>query len=302
MPARPINGYVIALLSSLFFAATSPLVKLLQVTYRVPSLPLALWREIICMAVIGMSIMILRPQLFRVSRAMLLRLLVAGFLGVGGFHLFWTLSIGFNGVALAVVMVYLYTTFSSIALAVLYRNPVTRWQVLALLLSTIGCVLAVKAYDLDVLRLSWLGLLIGLGSALMQTGYVVGTQRAVQSVNIWTSLFYLFLGASVALLLVNVVVAAGEIAAVPGWQAWVLIALLATIPTIGGYAFFNLGMRYLPGNVVGLIGVTELVWASAISYFLNGETLQPVQVFGCALVLLSTVLANLGSKSQTAPA
>jgi DME family drug/metabolite transporter len=71
------------------------------------------------------------------------------------------------------------------------------------------------------------------------------------------------------------------------------IAFLGIGPTLGGYGLFNLALRYIPGQVAGLITVMEVPISALIVFLLLGDTLEPPQLAGMVLVLIATVLPNL---------
>ena len=101
-----------------------------------------------------------------------------------------------------------------------------------------------------------------------------------------------------SLLLMALAFAPDQVRGANSLEEWGIIAFLAIVPTLGGYAFFTLALRYIPGTIAGLISVTELLWASILAYLLLGETLQPLQWAGCGLVLLASLLANVQSSQK----
>jgi len=74
-------------------------------------------------------------------------------------------SVKLAGSALAVLTISCYGVFLSLWGMLIYREPLTRVNVIGLILSTLGVYLLVPNFDLN--SLSTLGILIGLGSALI---------------------------------------------------------------------------------------------------------------------------------------
>ena len=78
-----------------------------------------------------------------------------------------------------IVLIYTFPSFVTIGAWLLFGERPTRAQVAALVVSLAGCVLLARAYDPAVLRVSWLGLLVGLSTGLTHAGYVLFSQRSV---------------------------------------------------------------------------------------------------------------------------
>jgi drug/metabolite transporter (DMT)-like permease len=140
----------------------------------------------------------------------------------------------------------------------LFREPIRRAHIAALALALLGCALVVRAYDPAVLRVSWLGALIGLLTGITHAGYVLFSQRAVRSHSPWVSLAYTMLFGALALLALNMILAPRQIFAIgPSAGPWLLLLALALGPTLGGYALFTAALRHIPGRVASLIAVVE---------------------------------------------
>src|SRR6266508_3003132 len=60
-------------------------------------------------------------------------------------------------------------------------------------LALLGCALLVRAYDPAVFQVSWLGTLVGLATGITHAGYVLYSQRSVESRSPWTSMTYTML-------------------------------------------------------------------------------------------------------------
>jgi drug/metabolite transporter (DMT)-like permease len=291
------RGYAISLLAALSWAFTSPGISYL-IRENVPSLSIALWRDVIVALAVFVVFAIIRPAALRVPRRTLAGLAIAGVVSIGLYHVLWVYSVKLNGPPIAVVLVYTYNAFVALGARLFFNEPFKRMHLLALAISLTGLVFAVKAYDPNTWTTSWFGALIGVVSAIAQTVYVLFNQRFIKSVNPLVSLGYQMGFGALAIAVLMLTVAPGELSAGMSAQHWIIMALLAVGPTLGGYGFFNLAMRFIPGKIAGLISVLEVPFAAAITWFAFGETLTLPQYFGMLLVLASTVLANGTAESS----
>ncbi len=294
MPSRTRLGYPLTLIAAVVWAATSPGIKFLLDTYGVPPLTVALWRDVFMGAACLLGLLALRPALLKVSLRDLRGFGLTGAISIGLYHALWVYSIQLNGAAVAIVLIYTFPTFVTLGSWLFFRERIGWQQVLALAVSLVGCGLLARAYDPAVLRVSWVGTLVGLATGLTHAGYVLFSQRAVGRYSPWTSLTYTVLFGSLTLLLLSAAVAPGDIMAVGSTPApWLVLLALAVGPTLGGYAIFTAALRYIPARVASLVAVAEAPISTGIAVLLLGERLEPLQLLGMALILGAIGLPHL---------
>ena len=296
MNRRRLNGYVISVLAAASWAGTAPGISYLQ-RLNVPSLAIAFWRDVF-VALAVFAIFAFRPAQLRVSRQTMLGLLISGAVSIGLYHVLWVYSVRMNGPAIAVVLVYTYNAFTALGARLLFKEPMRRLQTLALVISLAGLVLVVRAYDSSTWAATWQGALIGVVSALLQTVYVLYNQRFIKSVNPLVSLGYQMAFGAVVIGVLIMLFDPPQMLGIGAAQNWLLLAIRGFGPTLGGYGFFNLAMRYVPGKVAGLISVLEVPFAALLSWILFRDTLVLPQYVGMTLVLAASVLANVGGSDS----
>ena len=298
------TGYIITIMAALIWASTSPGIKYLLETHHVPALAIAFWRDAFIAVACFAALLVFRPALLRVSARELRGMAIIGAISIGIYHSLWVFSIVLNGASIAVVMIYTFPTFVTLGAWLLFGERI-RWpQVLALGLALLGCALLVRAYDPAVLRISWLGTLVGLGTGICHAGYVLFSQRSVETRSPWTSLAYTMLFG--ALMLLALWMASGALGLSEAAQAssvfravgdssaaWLTLLVLALGPTLGGYALFTIALRYLPGRVASVVVMLEAPASVLISVALLGERLEWPQIIGIALILAGACLPAL---------
>jgi drug/metabolite transporter (DMT)-like permease len=286
-------GYALSLAAPLIWATTSVLIKYL-LDQGAPRLAIAFWRDaFIAMACLA-CLAALRPRSLRLGRSELRGFAVVGAISVGVYHALWVTSIALNGAAVATVLIYTFPAFVTLGAWLLFREPIRRAQIAALVLALLGCALVVRAYDPAVLRVSWLGALVGLFTGMTHAGYVLFSQRAVQSHSPWVSLAYTMLFGSLALLALNLVLAPDQLFAVGASAGpWLLLLALALGPTLGGYVLFTAALRHIPGRIASLIAVVEAPAAALLAALTLGERLEWPQLLGLALILGAIGLPRL---------
>ncbi len=293
------KGYALSLLAALAWAGTAPGLAYLLKTYAVPSLTLALWRDIFATAACLLGLTLLRPALLRVRREDLGWLALTGVISIGVYHALWLWSVLLNGAAVAVVLIYLYPAFVTIGGKLLFGERVGRAHSAGIALAVIGCALVVRVYDPAVFRLNWLGAAIGVLTAITHSVYVLSSQRAVSSYSPWTTLTYTMLFGSLTLAVMALLIAPTQLLAIGTTPTpWLIAAGLAIGPTLGGYALFTMALKHIPGRTAGLIAVIEAPIGTLIAVVLLGERLEWQQVAGIALILGAIALPQLGSLAR----
>lgn len=299
------TGLILCTIAAVVWAGTAPGIKYLLDVYHVPGVTLAFWRDVfVTIAVMGILLVRNRAAL-RVSRADFTPLALLGVVSIGIYHALWIWSVSLNGAAIAVVLIYLFPTFVTIGARFMFGEQLRTVQVIGLLLSLIGMGLLVKLYDPEQIKLNWLGIVVGLTTAVLQAFYVLYTQKAVRTVNPWASLGITMATGSLTLLamLIAAPLVVGQ-AAAPGifaigdLTAWLILLALAIGPTLGGYALFNLSLQHIPASTGGLILVLEAPVASAIAILFLGEQLMALQYVGMTLIFVSILLPTLTKKAD----
>jgi DME family drug/metabolite transporter len=305
-PPLPRVGYALSLAAPLVWATTSILIKYL-LDLGVPRLALAFWRDAFIALTCLAGLFVLRPRLLRVGWRDLRGFALVGAISVGIYHALWVTSIALNGAAVATVLIYTFPTFVTIGAWLIFHEPIRRPQIAALALALLGCALVVRAYDPAVLRVSWAGALVGLSTGMAHAGYVLFSQRAVQTHSPWTSLTFTMLFGALALLIMTVVLAPWVVTDGPPYRifvtgmtplAWLVLLALALGPTLGGYALFTAALRHIPGRIASLIAVVEAPTSALLAALFLRELLEWPQLLGLALILGAIGLPRLMSERR----
>ena len=278
---RPV-GYPLVLLSAFLFAAGGNVVKAL---FKLGYSPLVLAQLRIWSAFLGLffSLLVIRPALLRVDRRELPALAIFGGVGLAGVQLSYYLTIARINIAVALLVQYLglvaVTVFERYHRRQAVGTPV--WAALAMVL--IGAFFAVGAYQPALLRVNLPGVMLGLVSAGFFAFYILRASTLARRLNTWTVLLYGF-GAGTVL--------------------WAVMALLGLVGTLLAHGLFVMALRTVRPSTAGIIATAEPVFAGLIAYLVLGDRLQPLQIFGAAVIVAGIIAVQAGSRDAavTAPA
>lgn len=310
MPTRPSTqkmdlgrGYPLALASAAILATTAIFIRYLTLTYEIPALVLAAWRDGFVALTLLLVLGILRPGLLLVGRQHL-RFLITYGLVLAVFNALWTQSVVLNGAAVSTVLAYCSAGFTAILARLLLNERLDSIKILSVIFSLSGSVLVANALDPLAWSANTSGILVGIFSGLCYAAYsLMGRSAAQRGMNSWTTVLYTFGFATLFLVTFNLL--PGDI--FPGtasspvdflWlgqarQGWIILFLLAAGPTVLGFGLYNKSMTYLPSSVANIILTLEPVFTTILAYFLFGETLSYLQIGGGILILGGVLLLRL---------
>ncbi len=297
------RGYTFALLGALFLSTTSIFIRYMTLTYQIPALVLAFWRNVFVIASLIPILLVLNKSLLKIKKSHLKFLIIYGFI-VAIFNSFWTLSVSINGAAVATVLVYCSAGFTVILGWWLLHERLTWIKVVAVILSLGGCVLVAEAYQPEMWNTNLAGILTGILSGLSYASYsLMGRSSSQKGLSPWTTLLYSFGFAGVFLLLFNLipgdfligkaVVASDLMWLGDRWDGWIILIILAGIPTLGGFGFYNVSLSYLPSSIANLIATMEPAFTAVTAYIFLSEQLTPIQIIGSIITLTGVVFLRL---------
>jgi drug/metabolite transporter (DMT)-like permease len=297
------RGYAIALAAAAILSTTAIFIRHLTLTYRMPALILAFWRDaFVCLTLLPV-LGLLRPGLLVVRRRHLPYLVGWGLL-LATFNAMWTLSVALNGAAVSTVLVYSSAGFTALLGWWILGEHLGWGKLLAVAVSLTGCVLVSGAVEAAAWRTNVAGIVTGILSGLCYAVYsLMGRSASKRGLNPWTAVLYTFAGATGFLLLFNLFppgILPGTAArpadflwlgnAVAGWG---ILFLLAAGPTVAGFGLYNVSLGYLPSSVANLVVSLEPVFTATTAYLLFGERLNALQLGGSLLILAGVVLLRV---------
>ena len=281
------------LMASMFiFGTLSPFVRNISVT----SGELALYRAILAALCIGVYLLIRRqPIHFRAIKKELLLLLLSG--GAMGFY--WILlfeAYKYTTVSVATLSYYFAPVLVTAACPILFREKLTRKQVLCFVMSTIGLVLITVTGDMTSGSRDLIGIAFGLGAAVLYASVVL-LNKFIKNVAGIHRTFLQFLAA--ILVLAPYVACTGGVTLggmnVTGWVCLLVVGIVHTGIT---YCLYFSSLRDLPGQKAAILSYIDPLVAVIISVTVLGEAMGPLQIFGGALILGFTLWNELPGKTR----
>ena len=283
------NAKLEMILSMVIYGTLAPFVR------RIPlsSAEVALFRAVIAMAV-AQTVRLLRrrrggaaPRL-RLGGDVGLLLFSGAAMGLNWVFLFQAYR--YTSVAVATLSYYFAPVIVMALCPLLFRERVTRLQVLCFAGSTAGLVLVVNAGGLQgggQLR----GVAFGLAAAALYATVILLNKR-IRSVTGLDRTLVQFLAAAIVLL-PYVCLTGGFHLGGMDTAGWANLLAVGLIHTGAAYCLYFSALRALPGQETAILSYIDPLVAVVLSVTVLGESVAPVQLLGGAMILAFTLVNEL---------
>ena len=234
---------------------------------------------------------------FKISKKGLLQCFIMGLVTQAFFNLSYSGCINSVGVAMGSVFLYTAPIFVSILSRLLFKEEINARKGISLVINLLGCFIMVTGGDLSVLKVSGIGILLGIGAGFFYAMVTILGKFTSDEVDPFTMVFYNFLFGWISLALISNPIP--KIAAVSDLHFWLLAFGYGLIPTVGSYLFYMNGISHdVELSRVPIIASVEPIIATIIGLLVFGENITLVNALGLVIVLFSIVLMNSGRKEK----
>lgn len=300
------RGYFIALSATVLWSSTGVLISYLSKTYALPSLVLAFWRDLFVSLGMLIGLSLFSRTRFQLGHSHWGFMILYGFT-LAVFNSLWTFSVQYNGAAVATVLAFSSPAMTAILSRIVFKEQFNRVKILSIVLSLAGTILVSGAHDPSTWKLNPAGIIFGLLTGLFFALYnLEGKAASDKHIDSWTALLYSFSAATVFLFLFNLGLNTlnGEtLFANLLWlgnsvSGWGILFFLGVAPTLGGFGFYTLSIRYLSPTVANLIATLEPALTAIWAYLFLNELLVGAQLIGSLILFTGIILLRMGEKSQ----
>jgi drug/metabolite transporter, DME family len=288
--AVPKRGYFYVVVAACLWAVSGTSAKVLF-NHGVTAFDLVQMRVTFASTLLLLWVIFRKPGLMRVAPRDLWSLLLLGTVGLATVQFTYLLAISKIKVAAAILLQYLAPVLIALHAVIFARERLTGTTLTAVTVATIGCYLVVGAYNLDLLSLNRVGIISGLASAVSYAWYAGYGERCMRHYPPWTVLFYSLLFAAVVWNVVQPPLA--FVRQSYSTMEWTLILYIAVLGTLVPYGLYLEGISLIRSTRASITATLEPIAAGLFSYSFLGETLEPLQLVGGALVIASVVLLQL---------
>ena len=191
-------------------------------------------------------------------------------------------------VAAAILLQYMAPSLVALFSICFWKERLTVFKLLALMLSIAGCYLVVGGYNLKLLEMNTQGILWGLAAAVAFASYSLLGERGMHRYNPWTVHIYALLFASVTLNVVHTPFA--YLSSSYSISQWMHIIYIVIFGTILPFGLYFVGISHIRSTRASITATLEPISAAVFAYIFVGEIFEPLQILGGACVIASIML------------
>lgn len=252
---------------------------------------LALYRAILAVLLLAGYFLVTKQKIeFKAIKKELVLLLLSGVaMGINWILLFEAYK--YTTISAATLSYYFAPVIVTVACPLLFREKLTKKQILCFLLSTVGLVLIIGFDGLSAGGTHVFGILLGLGAAVFYATVIL-LNKFIKQVEGIHRTFLQFLAAIVTLL-PYVALTGGthfEVLATKGWVSLFIVGLVHTGIT---YCLYFSALKELKGQEVAILSYLDPLVAVVISVAVLGEEMTFLQLIGGILILGCTLWNEL---------
>lgn len=281
------------LVASMFiFGTISPFVRRISVS----SGELALYRAILAALMIGLFLLLTKQRLDLGSakKELLLLVLSGGAMGFNWILLFEAYK--YTTVSVATLSYYFAPVLVTVVCPLLFREKLSKKQVLCFVMSTIGLILTTGLSDAGKGSSDMLGIFLSLGAAVLYAGVVL-INKFIKKVAGIHRTFLQFL-AAIVVLIPYVALTSGVTLSGLDSTGWVCLLIVGLVHTGVTYCMYFSSLRELPGQKAAILSYIDPLVAVLVSVTILGEEIGPLQLLGGGLILGFTLLNELPDRKR----
>lgn len=202
----------------------------------------------------------------------------------------WCYFIAINKTSLAVAAILLYTapTIVMIFSIFLFKEKMSKEKVISLVLTFVGCVFVTLSGQGTGIKISFMGVLAGLGAGLGYALYSIFGRYALNKYDSITVTLYTFIFASISLApfvdMLEMIVLFSSLSSV--FYAVILGIFSTTMP----FLLYTYGLTELESSKASIIATLEPIVATIISILLYSESITFLKISGIIIVVLGLVM------------
>ena len=244
---------------------------------------LALYRACLASGLIVIYLTLTKQKMdFQAVKKEILLLLLSGVaMGINWVLLFQAYR--YTTISAATLSYYFAPVIVTLACPFLFKEKLTKKQILCFVMSTLGLVLIIGVGSLDSTGTHLIGILYGLGAAFLYATVVLMNKFIRNVAGIHRTLMQ-FCGA-IAVLVPYVLITGGTHLEALDSTGWICLLIVGLVHTGITYCLYFSALKDLSGQEASILSYIDPLVAIFVSFFLLGESMTPSQMLGGALIL-----------------
>ena len=219
--------------------------------------------------------------MFRVKREHLKYFFGSGVISVVLFTLCYFSCQKVCSLAMASIFLYTAPSFVVIMAAILWKEPVTKKKVAALVLTLVGCALVCGIFAGE-LAVTAAGILFGLGAGFFYALYSIFSRYALKHYSALKCTLWMFILAGIASIFL---IRPTELAVLLNPREGLIALILVAASTVSPFLLYTMGLAHVESGKASIIASFEPVVAALAGVLIFGEAMGVSTVAGILCIL-----------------
>jgi drug/metabolite transporter (DMT)-like permease len=220
-------------------------------------------------------------SMFRVKREHLKYFFGTGVISVVLFTLCYFSCQKVCSLAVASILLYTAPSFVVILSAILWKEPVTKKKVAALVLTLVGCALVCGVFAGE-LAVTVAGILFGLGAGFFYALYSIFSRYALKHYSALKCTLWMFIFAGIASIFL---IRPTELAVLLNPREGIIALILVVASTVSPFLLYTMGLAHVESGKASIIASFEPVVAALAGVLIFGESMGVFTIAGILCIL-----------------
>ncbi len=280
-------GYIFAVISAVSSAMLGIIARYAY-SSGLDTFTVIVGRAIFAALFMGIYVAVTNKNAIKIELTDIPKFILIGCFGIALNFICFLSAVKYTTVTTVVVLVYTHPFMVNIASHLLFKEKLRAKTIAALILTLVGCFLAVGAYSPATIDLNLLGILFGFGSGCCTAFYTIYSKFLLRNYSSNTISLWGFVFAAAALILINPIGVKQVVIA--SYYSKILLIVLALIPTVLAYSTLTTSINIIGPSKTAIVKTLEPVIAAILSLVILGEKLTLLQWIGILLVIFGVGL------------
>lgn len=269
------------------FGTLAPFVRNIGVS----SAELSLYRALLAATLIGLFLLLTGRKLpvKHLKKELVLLMCSGACMAVNWILLFEAYK--YTTVAIATLSYYFAPVLVTVASAFLFREKLTKKNILCFIMSTLGILIITGITNLGSGTNNSLGILFGLGAAVLYACCIL-LNKFIKGVGGIERTFLQFL-AAIAVMVPYVALSGGSSIENLDRIGWICLLVVGLVHTGITYCMYFTAVEHIPGQAVAILSYIDPLVAVIVGVAVLGEPLSVSQIIGGAMILGFTLWNEL---------
>lgn len=274
-------------LSMICFGTLAPFVR----NISLPSGELALYRAVLAALLIGGFLLVTKQKASFPAPGKELYLLLFSGIAMGFNWILLFEAYKYTSVAIATLSYYFAPVIVTVVCPLLFKEKLTKKQILCFLMSTVGLCLVIGITDMGSGGNDGIGIAFGLGAAVLYATVIL-LNKFIKSVSGIHRTFLQFL-AAILVLIPYVLLTGGTHLGALDLTGWICLLIVGLVHTGITYCLYFTSLKELSGQEAAILSYTDPLVAVIIGVMVLKEPFSWQQLTGGLLILGFTLLNEL---------